>query len=83
MLPAEELPKGAKDNFGPVETCIARGSNNNNAYSEMHGAGSPTLTLAVPVRPYPDTAELEQYGRKKSYHVRIKSSLCIELNIRA
>jgi hypothetical protein len=70
MLLAEELPKGAKDNFGPVETRKYHAlpeDRINNAYSEMHGAGSPTLTLVIPVRPYLDTTGLEQYGRKKSY----------------
>ena len=43
----------------------------------------PTLTLAVPVRPYLDTAGLEQYGRKKLYHVKARSRLCTEVNIRA
>jgi hypothetical protein len=54
MLLAEELPKGAKDNFGSVETRNIHAlpeDRINNAYSEMHGAGSPTLTLAIPVRP--------------------------------
>jgi hypothetical protein len=73
MLPAEDFLKEgggeAKYNFGPAR--------NRNIHTlpedrittmhilECRAPAVQRSTLAIPVRPHPDTAELEQYGRKK------------------